>query len=56
MIYKPEDILNRLKENEYAKTKFTGEEERIVLDLHNFDENIYNIFKDHNNCVVIEWK
>lgn len=27
--------------------KFTGEVEEIILDLHNFDENIYKIFKEH---------
>ncbi len=27
--------------------QFTGEEEEIVLDLHNFDENIYKIFEEH---------
>lgn len=27
--------------------QFTGETEEIILDLHNFDENIYKIFRDH---------
>ncbi len=27
--------------------QFTGEIEEIILDLHNFDENIYKIFKEH---------
>src|SRR5690606_34413402 len=27
--------------------QFTGEEEEMVLDLHNFDENTYRIFKEH---------
>ncbi|CAI9429328.1 Uncharacterised protein [Candidatus Ornithobacterium hominis] len=27
--------------------KFTGIEEELVLDLNNFDENIYKIFEDH---------
>lgn len=27
--------------------QFTGEEEEIVLDLHNFDENVYKIFEEH---------
>jgi hypothetical protein len=26
---------------------FTGETEEFVLDLHNFNENIYQVFKDH---------
>lgn len=43
-------------EDEVANTKFTGKEERIVLDLHNFDESIYHIFMAHNNCVDIEWE
>lgn len=27
--------------------QFTGEQEKIILDLHNFDENIYKIFEEH---------
>jgi len=27
---------------------FTGKEEEFVLDMHNFDENIYNFFRKHN--------
>jgi hypothetical protein len=27
--------------------QFTGKSEEIVLDLHNFDEKIYQIFKEH---------
>ena len=27
--------------------QFTGEQEEIILDLHNFDENIYKIFEEH---------
>lgn len=27
--------------------QFTGEVEEIILDLHNFDENIYKIFEEH---------
>lgn len=27
--------------------QFTGETEEVILDLHNFDENIYKIFKEH---------
>lgn len=27
--------------------QFTGKQEEIILDLHNFDENIYKVFKEH---------
>lgn len=42
--------------------QFTGEVEEMVLDLHHFDENIYNIFKEHGmleiNCnnIIIDSK
>lgn len=34
--------------------KFTGEVEEIILDLHNFDENIYEIFKEHGMVEIEE--
>ena len=33
---------------------FTGEEEEYVLDMHNFDENVYNFFREHE-ALEIEW-
>lgn len=42
--------------------QFTGEVEEMVLDLHHFDENIYNIFKEHGmleidcNNIIIDSK
>lgn len=34
--------------------KFTGEVEEIILDLHNFNENIYEIFKEHGMVEIEE--
>lgn len=34
--------------------KFTGEVEEIILDIHNFDENIYKIFKEHGMVEIEE--
>lgn len=34
--------------------KFTGKIEEIILDLHNFDENIYEIFKEHGMVEIKE--
>lgn len=33
---------------------FTGETEEIILDLHNFDEDIYKIFKEHGMLEIQE--
>lgn len=33
---------------------YTGEIEEIILDLHNFDENIYEIFKEHEMVEIKE--
>lgn len=37
---------------EYDYTKFTGEKEEIVLDLHHFDEEAYRFFTEHNALEV----
>jgi hypothetical protein len=44
---KNEDNIELSKIGQEDGERFTGEIEEIVLDLHNFDENIYRIFKQH---------
>lgn len=38
----------------YDGEEFTGEKEEIILDIHNFDEKIYKIFKEHGILEIKE--